>query len=64
MGFLSLWHGLLSWTLIVLSFKTLNTAKMKNDFTVSDCLPSPKDLALKDETVKVTITLSKTSIDF
>ncbi len=31
---------------------------------VSDFLPSPEELALKDETVKVTIALSKTSVDF
>ncbi len=31
---------------------------------VEDFLPSPEELALKDETVKVTIALSKTSIDF
>jgi len=31
---------------------------------ISDFLPSPEELALKDETVKVTITLSKTSVDF
>ena len=31
---------------------------------VSDFLPSPEELALKDETIKVTICLSKTSIDF
>ena len=31
---------------------------------VSDFLPSPKELVLKDETVKVTISLSKASIDF
>lgn len=31
---------------------------------VADFLPSPEDLALKDETVKVTISLSKVSIDF
>ena len=31
---------------------------------VSDFLPSPEELALKDETIKVTITLSKTSVDF
>jgi predicted DNA binding CopG/RHH family protein len=31
---------------------------------ISDFLPSPKELALKDETVKVTIALSKTSVDF
>jgi len=29
-----------------------------------DFLPSPEELALKDETVKVTITLSKTSVYF
>jgi len=31
---------------------------------LKDFLPSPEELALKDETVKVTISLSKTSIDF
>jgi predicted DNA binding CopG/RHH family protein len=31
---------------------------------ISDFLPSPEALALKDETVKVTIALSKTSVDF
>jgi len=31
---------------------------------IPDFLPSPEELALKDETVKVTIALSKTSIDF
>ncbi len=31
---------------------------------VSDFLPSPEELALKDETVKVTIALSKTSVDY
>ena len=31
---------------------------------VPDFLPSPEELALKDETVKVTIALSKTSVDF
>lgn len=31
---------------------------------ISDFLPSPKELALKNETVKVTIALSKTSVDF
>jgi len=31
---------------------------------IADFLPSPKELALKDETVKVTISLSKSSIDF
>jgi predicted DNA binding CopG/RHH family protein len=31
---------------------------------VPDFLPSPEQLALKDETVKVTIALSKQSVDF
>jgi predicted DNA binding CopG/RHH family protein len=31
---------------------------------ISDFLPSPEELALKDETIKVTISLSKVSIDF
>ena len=31
---------------------------------VSDFLPSPEELALKDETVKITIAISKTSVDF
>ena len=31
---------------------------------ISDFLPSPQELALKDETVKVTIALSKTSVEF
>jgi predicted DNA binding CopG/RHH family protein len=31
---------------------------------VSDFLPSPEELVLKDETIKVTIALSKTSVDF
>jgi predicted DNA binding CopG/RHH family protein len=31
---------------------------------LKDFLPSPEELALKDETVKVAISLSKTSIDF
>ena len=31
---------------------------------ISDFLPSPEELALKDETVKVTIVLSKVSIEF
>ena len=31
---------------------------------ISDFLPSPEELAFKDETVKVTIALSKTSVDF
>jgi len=31
---------------------------------IDDFLPSPKDLVLKDENVKVTISLSKQSVDF
>ena len=31
---------------------------------VPDFLPSPEELALKDETVKITISLSKASVDF
>jgi predicted DNA binding CopG/RHH family protein len=31
---------------------------------ISDFLPSPEALVLKDETVKVTIALSKTSVEF
>ena len=31
---------------------------------VSDFLPSPEELALKDETIKITIVLSKASVDF
>ena len=31
---------------------------------VADFLPSPEELALKDETVKVTISLSKRSVEF
>ena len=31
---------------------------------ISDFLPPPEELALKDQTVKVTISLSKTSVDF
>ena len=31
---------------------------------IADFLPTPEELALKDETVKVTIALSKTSVDF
>ena len=31
---------------------------------IYDFLPTPEELALKDETVKVTIALSKASVDF
>ncbi len=31
---------------------------------ISDFLPSPEELAMKDETLKVTIALSRTSVEF
>jgi len=31
---------------------------------ISDFLPTPEELALKEETVKVTIALSKSSVEF
>ena len=31
---------------------------------VKDFLPSPEELALKEETVKITISLSRASVDF
>ncbi len=31
---------------------------------IADFLPSPEELALKDKTVKITISLSKASVDF
>ena len=31
---------------------------------IRDFLPSPEELAFRDEDVKITITLSKTSVDF
>jgi len=37
---------------------------MRKVRVVTDFLPSPEELALKDETVKVTISLSKASVDF
>jgi len=37
---------------------------MGNVRVVSDFLPSPEELALKDETIKVTIALSKASVEF
>jgi len=37
---------------------------MRKVKVASDFLPSPADLVLKDETVKVTIALSKTSVAF
>ena len=38
--------------------------QMDNVKVINDFLPSPKELSLKDETVKITISLSKTSVDF
>jgi len=37
---------------------------MGNVRVISDFLPSPEELALKDETIKITISLSKASVDF
>lgn len=37
------------------------TGKLK---VVKDFLPKPEDLALKEENVKITISLNKSSIDF
>ena len=37
---------------------------MGNVKVIKDFLPSPEELALKDETVKVTISLSRASVDF
>ena len=38
--------------------------KMDDVRIIPDFLPSPKELAFREETVKVTISLSKSSIDF
>ena len=37
---------------------------MDNVKVVADFLPSPKELVFKEETVKVTISLSKNSVEF
>ena len=37
---------------------------MDNVRIIKDFLPSPEELAFKDETIKVTISLSKASVDF
>jgi len=37
---------------------------MNNVEVIKDFLPSPGDLAFKEETIKVTISLSKFSVDF
>ena len=39
--------------------KSIGKVKLVEDF-----LPSPGELVLKDETIKVTISLSKASVDF
>jgi len=38
--------------------------KMDDVRIIPDFLPSPEELAFREETVKVTISLSKSSIDF
>ena len=43
---------------------TYTDEPMGNVKIISDFLPSPEELALKNETVKVTIALSKISVDF
>lgn len=43
---------------------TYTDEPMDNVRVISDFLPSPEQLAFKQETVKVTITLSKNSIDY
>ena len=43
---------------------TYSDEPMGNVRVVKDFLPSPEELAIKDETVKITISLSKASIDF
>ncbi|MCK5116650.1 MAG: CopG family transcriptional regulator [Candidatus Aegiribacteria sp.] len=37
---------------------------MRNVRVVEDFLPTPEELALKDETVKITISLTRRSVDF
>jgi len=37
---------------------------MDNVTVIDDFLPSPEELAFKEETVKVTISLSRASVDF
>ena len=37
---------------------------MDNVRVIKDFLPTPEQLAFKEETVKVTISLSKTSVDY
>jgi len=42
-------------------YKSESLGKVK---IVSDFLPKPEDLVLKDHTVKVTLSLTKKSVDF
>jgi len=44
-----------------IKYKDETIGKVK---VVSDFLPPPEELALKEETVKITISLSKATIDF
>jgi len=45
--------------------KTKYTDEPMDDVKIiEDFLPSPQELALKEETVKITIALSKRSVDF
>jgi predicted DNA binding CopG/RHH family protein len=37
---------------------------MGNPKVIQDFLPSPEELAFRDEDIKITITLSKKSVDF
>lgn len=43
---------------------TYTNEPMRNVRVVTDFLPSPEQLAFKEEKVKITISLSKTSLDF
>ena len=48
-----------------MSTKTKYTDEEPGEFQViPDFLPSPEELAFKEDTVKVTITLSKGNVDF
>jgi predicted DNA binding CopG/RHH family protein len=66
-------HGRSEFSALGIGGKEKKSMKKKIKYTdepmgdvrvVSDFLPSPEELALKDETIKVTIALSKTSVDF
>lgn len=43
---------------------TYTDEPMEGVKVISDFLPSPEELVLKEETVKITISLSKRSVDF